>query len=224
MRLPLERGAASVVCGEDRLAAAREPSRRPRRSHEIAKRGLDLTVASALVLLLAPLALVVAVVVLLVDGRPLIFWQRRVGQFGNDFWCPKIRSMRVPAEMRPAPGRLRVLKARDDPRLTAIGRIIRRLSIDELPQLWCVLRGEMSMVGPRPALPEEVACYPALALQRLEVKPGLTCFWQVGGRSQLSFERQIELDLRYVERQSVGLDLWLLLRTIPAVLSGRGAY
>jgi lipopolysaccharide/colanic/teichoic acid biosynthesis glycosyltransferase len=193
---------------------------RKRGGAEIGKRSLDLFAAVTLVLLLAPLALAVAVAILLVEGRPLIFWQRRVGRWGEVFWCPKFRSMRAVPESASRPP----LKTRDDPRLTAIGRVIRRSSLDELPQLLCVLSGEMSMVGPRPALPEEVEHYPAPALRRLEVKPGLTCFWQVGGRSELSFARQVELDLRYVEERSFGLDLRLLLRTIPAVLSGRGAY
>jgi lipopolysaccharide/colanic/teichoic acid biosynthesis glycosyltransferase len=115
-------------------------------------------------------------------------------------------------------------KMKRDPRVTWVGRIIRRLSIDELPQLWCVLTGEMSLVGPRPALPREVSKYRLAQRRRLDVKPGLTCIWQVRGRADLPFSRQFELDVHYIENQSLLLDLKLLIMTVPAVLSGRGAY
>ena len=111
-----------------------------------------------------------------------------------------------------------------DPRVTWVGRIIRRLSMDELPQLWCVLTGEMSLVGPRPALPREVNKYGLEQRRRLDVKPGLTCIWQVRGRADLPFSRQLELDVDYIEHHTLLLDLKLLLMTIPAVVSGRGAY
>ena len=111
-----------------------------------------------------------------------------------------------------------------DPRITWFGAIIRKLSIDELPQLWCVLRGEMSLVGPRPPVPAEVARYSVSDRRRLEVKPGLTCIWQVSGRSELPFEQQVRLDAQYIDSHSLALDIALLLKTIPAILTGRGAY
>ena len=115
-------------------------------------------------------------------------------------------------------------KMKNDPRVTRVGRVIRTLSLDELPQLYCVLKGDMSLVGPRPPLPDEVARYSPTELRRLEVKPGLTCLWQVSGRSLIPFEEQVELDIIYIERQSFRLDLELLVRTVPAVLSCKGAF
>ena len=115
-------------------------------------------------------------------------------------------------------------KMKRDPRITWIGRIIRKLSIDELPQLWCVLRGDMSLVGPRPPLPSEVEQYSLSDRRRLEVIPGLTCIWQVSGRGDIPFAEQVELDAQYIESQSLWLDILLLLKTVPAVLLGRGAY
>jgi lipopolysaccharide/colanic/teichoic acid biosynthesis glycosyltransferase len=117
-----------------------------------------------------------------------------------------------------------LFKMKQDPRITRVGRVIRKLSIDELPQLWNVLRGEMALVGPRPALAREVALYEARARMRLDATPGLTGLWQVSGRSDLSFEQQIHLDLFYLHRQGIKEDIKLLLRTIPAVLTSRGAY
>jgi lipopolysaccharide/colanic/teichoic acid biosynthesis glycosyltransferase len=113
---------------------------------------------------------------------------------------------------------------RKDPRLTWIGRIIRKLSIDELPQLWCVLKGQMTLVGPRPPVPREVAHYTLVQRRRLDVTPGLTCIWQVSGRSNIPFPRQVELDVQYIESQSLWLDFKLLAQTVPAVLLGRGAF
>ncbi len=196
-----------------------------RDSYHSKKRLFDIVTAVVLLIVFAPLMAIVAVAILATAGRPVIFWQRRVGLDGHDFWCPKFRSMHSIASVRgtsldvvPTP------KVKNDPRLFAVGRVIRKLSIDELPQLWCVLEGQMSMVGPRPPLPSEVAEYSEAARRRLEVKPGITCLWQISGRSELSFERQLELDLSYIEKQSLWLDLKVLLLTIPAVLSCRGAY
>ncbi|MBX9625752.1 MAG: sugar transferase [Gemmataceae bacterium] len=202
-----------------------------RAARRTAKRGLDVAVAAALLIGLLPLFALVAVLIKLTDGGPVLFWQTRVGRWGREFPFPKFRSM-VPNAERLLPAVLAhnhhatgvTFKAKNDPRLTWIGRVIRRFSVDELPQLWCVLTGDMTLVGPRPAVPREVAQYTLHDRRRLDVTPGLTCFWQVRGRGDLPFDRQVELDLEYIERQSLVLDLKLLLLTVPAVVSGRGAY
>jgi lipopolysaccharide/colanic/teichoic acid biosynthesis glycosyltransferase len=153
-----------------------------------------------------------------------------VGKDGREFTFYKFRSMHTNADLRrnelahlnetDGP----VFKMREDPRITAVGRILRRTSIDEAPQFWNVLRGDMSLVGPRPPLPSEVMHYDAKQWQRLMVWPGITCIWQVSGRSDLDFATWVDMDLEYIRRWSPWLDVALLLRTIPAVLSGRGAY
>jgi lipopolysaccharide/colanic/teichoic acid biosynthesis glycosyltransferase len=154
-----------------------------------------------------------------------------VGQWGKEFAFPKLRSMVVNAEE--LKGKLTALndhksgltfKMKNDPRVTWIGKIIRKLSIDELPQLWCVLDGKMSLVGPRPPLPKEVARYTLPDRRRLDVKPGLTCIWQVSGRGDIAFAQQVELDVQYIQSQSVWFDIVLLCKTVPAILTGRGAY
>jgi lipopolysaccharide/colanic/teichoic acid biosynthesis glycosyltransferase len=195
------------------------------------KRALDIGVALALLIAGLPVFLVVALLIKMTDGGPILFWQTRVGRWGQEFAFPKFRSMVVDAERRKAlliaqnDHKVGVtFKMREDPRITWIGRIIRKLSIDELPQLWCVLRGDMSLVGPRPPVPQEVAQYTLAERRRLDAVPGLTCIWQVSGRSNLPFPRQVELDVQYIQQQSFALDMQLLLRTIPAVLSGKGAY
>ncbi len=191
---------------------------------------MDICISLAALAVLSPLFLVVALCVYLEDGGPILFWQVRVGLHGRTFGMPKFRSMVVDAERRKADliaqnERAGVaFKMRRDPRVTRTGRIIRKLSIDELPQLWCVLRGDMSLVGPRPALPAEVARYDLRDRRRLDVKPGLTCIWQVSGRGELAFDQQVKLDEKYIDNHNLVLDLILLVRTIPAVLTGRGAY
>jgi lipopolysaccharide/colanic/teichoic acid biosynthesis glycosyltransferase len=195
------------------------------------KRGLDIVVAVTLMALLAPLLALVAVLIKLTDRGPVLFWQTRVGRWGREFPFPKFRSM-IPNADRLVASLLAqndhkegvTFKMRKDPRLTWIGRIIRKLSIDELPQLWCVLKGEMTLVGPRPPVPREVAQYTLAQRRRLDVTPGLTCTWQVSGRSNIPFPRQVELDVQYIESQSLWLDLKLLAQTVPAVLLGRGAF
>lgn len=191
---------------------------------------VDRTVAALLLLvLLLPLALV-CVAIRADSPGPAIFRQRRVGLHGREFTMVKLRSMAVHAErLRPAlaqydEGAGPLFKLRRDPRVTRVGRLIRRTSIDELPQLWNVLRGEMSLVGPRPALPAEVARYNERERRRLEVKPGITGLWQVSGRSRLDWETSINLDLSYVERRSLCYNLAILARTITAVLRRDGAY
>jgi lipopolysaccharide/colanic/teichoic acid biosynthesis glycosyltransferase len=195
------------------------------------KRAMDIVVSSVALLVLSPLFLVVAIVIRLQDGGPALFWQTRIGLWGREFRFPKFRSMVADAEQQKLKllhenhhGSSITFKMKRDPRITPFGTIIRKLSIDELPQLWCVLRGDMSLVGPRPPMPYEVAQYAVRDRRRLDVKPGLTCIWQVSGRGELPFEKQIRLDEQYIDSHSILLDVILLLKTIPAILSGRGAY
>lgn len=198
----------------------------------LVKRLIDLLVASSVLLLASPFLLVIGLLIKLTDGGPVLFWQIRVGKWGRPFRFPKFRSMVVNAEEV----RAKLLaenqhgdqgitfKMKSDPRITWIGHFIRKTSIDELPQLWCVIKGEMSLVGPRPALVSEVERYTLENRRRLDVTPGLTCIWQVSGRSEIPFDEQCQMDVRYIEEQSVVADLRLLLKTIPAVITGRGAY
>jgi lipopolysaccharide/colanic/teichoic acid biosynthesis glycosyltransferase len=165
------------------------------------------------------------------DRGPILFWQQRVGQWGREFPFPKFRSMVVNAEALKASLMAQnehkngvTFKMKRDPRITPIGGFMRKTSIDELPQLLCVLSGDMSLVGPRPPVPQEVARYTLADRRRLDVKPGLTCYWQVEGRGDIGFAQQVDLDVRYVNSQSFWLDLLLLLKTVPAVLVGKGAY
>ena len=202
------------------------------RLRHFAKRGVDVAAAATILATLLPLFAVVALLIWLTDRGPVLYWQQRVGRHGKVFRFPKFRSMLVNADalvdklsQQNQHGAQGVtFKIRRDPRITWIGRIIRRTSIDELPQLWCVLTGEMSLVGPRPALPREVSRYSLADRRRLEAIPGLTCHWQVQGRSEIPFPRQVELDVAYIEHQNLALDLRLLVQTIPAVVTGRGAY
>lgn len=197
---------------------------------QLTKRVVDVVGSLALLLLLAPLLLLVALAVRVTSPGPCLYWQTRVGRDGSTFRIAKFRSMRVGADAQLAtlldanevtgP----VFKIRDDPRVTPLGHWLRRLSIDELPQLVSVLRGHMSLVGPRPPLPSECEHYTPRHWGRLSVKPGLTCVWQVSGRSEVDFETWVDMDLHYIREWSLGLDLVLLVRTIPAVLGGRGAY
>jgi lipopolysaccharide/colanic/teichoic acid biosynthesis glycosyltransferase len=195
------------------------------------KRVVDVLVSAFLLIALAPLFLLIALLVKLEDGGPVLYWQRRVGLWGREFLLPKFRSM-VPnaaalkqgLAARNDHGDSITFKLRKDPRITRVGRVLRRTSVDELPQLWNVLVGEMSLVGPRPPVPEEVARYALADRRRLDVRPGLTCIWQVSGRGDIAFPGQVALDLLYIESQSAWLDLRLLLQTIPAVLLGKGAY
>lgn len=195
------------------------------------KRGIDILAATLLLLFGWPLFALLALLVKCGDGGPVLFWQIRVGKGERLFWLPKFRSMLGDAEARKSSLQQFnerkdgvAFKMRNDPRITGVGRFLRRFSLDELPQLWCVLIGEMSLVGPRPPIPEEVALYSEQDRLRLTVKPGLTCLWQIQGRGDLSFRRQVQLDLQYIQNRSLKLDLWILWRTLPAVLSGKGAY
>src|SRR5262245_8841635 len=203
----------------------------PSAAYLTAKRLLDVGVSLALLALLSPLFLIVALCVKLTDGGPVFFRQKRVGLHGRVFDFYKFRSMVVDAEARKTElmrlnkhGNSVTFKMLRDPRVTWVGRIMRKTSIDELPQLWNVLIGEMTLVGPRPAVVAEVQRYTVRERRRLAVTPGLTCIWQVSGRADLDFQQQVELDVRYIRERSMWLDLKLMLLTIPAVLSGKGAY
>jgi exopolysaccharide biosynthesis polyprenyl glycosylphosphotransferase len=196
----------------------------------LAKRMVDATLSLAALIVLAPLMIVVAILIKATSPGPVLFAQDRVGMNQRRFRIYKFRSMVVDAEERKkelahlneiADGP--AFKIKDDPRITRIGRFIRKTSIDELPQLFNVLQGEMSLVGPRPPLPEEVKKYEWLFRKRLSVKPGITCVWQISGRSSTTFERWMEMDNEYIENWSIWLDLSILIKTIPAVLLGRGA-
>jgi lipopolysaccharide/colanic/teichoic acid biosynthesis glycosyltransferase len=205
--------------------------RTARVAHVGIKRLLDFSVAATVLIVLSPLFLILALLIKLTDRGPVLFWQNRVGRHGREFPFPKFRSMVPNAEALLAP-LLQLnqhksgvtFKLRQDPRITWIGRILRRLSLDELPQFWCVLIGDMSLVGPRPPLPREVAQYTLLERRRLEVTPGLTCIWQISGRGDVPFPVQVKLDIDYIDRQTLWLDLKILVLTVPAVLVGRGAY
>jgi exopolysaccharide biosynthesis polyprenyl glycosylphosphotransferase len=178
----------------------------------------------------APLFALIALAIRIDSPGPVIFRQARVGIGGKLFEMYKFRSMRegAEAEIEQLRGRNEadgpIFKIRDDPRRTRVGRLLRRTSLDELPQLWNVLRGEMSLVGPRPPTPTEVDGYMDWHRKRLEVSPGLTGLWQVSGRSLLSFDEMVLLDIYYIEHWSLWLDFKILLRTIPQVLFGNGAY
>ena len=188
-----------------------------------AKRTFDIVGAGLLLVLTAPILLVVAVAVKLDSKGPVLFRQVRVGRDSEPFSVLKVRTMVVDAEARLA--ELRELneadgplfKMTDDPRITRVGKFLRVTSLDELPQLWNVIRGDMSLVGPRPALPHETEEWDALLTQRLRVKPGITGMWQVSGRYRLSFEQMVQLDIYYIENWSPWLDLKIILKTIPAL-------
>ncbi|MFC4471066.1 sugar transferase [Streptomyces xiangluensis] len=205
------------------------PCRQPPWGGRAAKRTIDLVGAAVLLLLLAPVLLAAAVAVKVDTPGPLLFRQRRTGWRGKEFHVLKLRTMRVGAEQLRAAMTVRneadghLFKIREDPRVTAAGRWLRRYSLDELPQLVNVLKGQMSLVGPRP-LPVEDSAFTGEARRRLQVRPGLTGLWQISGRSNLAWEDALRLDLEYVDTWSVGRDLAILFRTLPAVLRGDGAY
>ncbi|GAA0791688.1 MULTISPECIES: WecB/TagA/CpsF family glycosyltransferase [Pseudomonadati] len=199
--------------------------------NQIAKRLLDIFGSSVLLILLSPLFLLTALAIRFESKGAVLFSQTRAGQDNQPFTMWKFRSMFKDAEARLAQlqseNEMRggvLFKMKQDPRITYVGKWIRTLSIDELPQLWNVLKGDMSLVGPRPALPSEVNLYQLSDRRRLMVKPGITCIWQVTGRSNIPFDEQVELDVDYIYQQSLAKDIQLLFKTIPAVLFARGAY
>ncbi|QDT08785.1 sugar transferase [Planctomycetes bacterium K23_9] len=192
---------------------------------------LDVTLALAGLIVLSPLLLLIMVAIKLTDFGPVFFVQTRIGEGGVPFSCLKFRSMRVHADREKEKlaaeshhSDSRSFKIARDPRITLVGRLIRKSSLDEMPQLWNVVRGEMSLVGPRPSCPQEVAYYTEEDWRRLAVKPGLTCIWQVCGRGDVPFDQQVKMDVEYVENRNLALDLKLIFLTIPAVLSAKGAY
>lgn len=196
------------------------------------RRSIDVLATSLGLLCLLPILLIAAVAIRLNTRGPLFFGQERIGQGGRRFTMWKFRTMVVNADAlkdelakqhRDAVDGVRFKMVRD-PRITSVGRVLRKFSIDELPQLFNVLKGDMTLIGPRPPVWREVALYDNRALRRLEVKPGLTCLWQVRGRSNLSFEQQVELDIEYIDRVRPLDEVKILLATVPAVLTGRGAY
>jgi exopolysaccharide biosynthesis polyprenyl glycosylphosphotransferase len=197
---------------------------------QVLKDLFDRSVAALALILVSPLMIAIAIAVKLSDSGPALFTQTRVGKDGRTFKIYKFRTMVVDAEKRLAELRAKndhdgvLFKMRRDPRITAVGAKLRKWSLDELPQLFNVLLGEMSLVGPRPALPDETAQYADHVRRRLVVKPGLTGLWQVSGRSDLSWDESVRLDLRYVENWSLALDLQILWKTIAVLLRGSGAY
>jgi exopolysaccharide biosynthesis polyprenyl glycosylphosphotransferase len=202
-----------------------------RAAYPAAKRAFDVVFSLTLLVVLVPLLLLIAAAVAATSPGPVLFRQTRVGQDSKTFTFLKFRSMVAEAEalkanlvsLNEAGGP--VFKVKNDPRVTSIGRWLRKTSLDELPQLINILRGEMSFVGPRPPLPDEVAQYTPYQRRRLEVQQGLTGLWQVTGRSDVTnFEQWVALDLEYIERSSFWFDLMLVVRTIPAVLLSKGAY
>ena len=199
-------------------------------SYQLLKRAMDCIGAGIGLLVLSPLFAVMALLIKLESAGPVLFSQTRIGKDGVEFRCWKFRSMFQDAEQRKQELMQQnemaggvTFKMKHDPRVTRVGRFIRKASIDELPQLWNVFNGDMSLVGPRPPVPQEVAQYTAHERQRLAVKPGITCIWQVSGRSDIPFNEQVLMDIEYIRSRSLWLDISLLLRTIPAVLLARGS-
>ena len=206
-----------------------------RAGYRIAKRMLDFSVALILLILCTPLIVVLAIAIKLTSKGPIFFTQERVGRGGKSFTFVKFRSMRHKAddaihreymnkliqgtaESQADDGEDPLFKLKDDPRITEIGHFLRKTSLDEIPQLVNVLTGSMSLVGPRPPIPYEVNAYKSWHMQRLSVKPGITGLWQVSGRSTTTFDQMVNLDIEYIEKRSMGLDLKILFQTIPAAL------
>lgn len=212
------------------MARAAVHALRQREPHAVPKRMIDIALSLGALVALSPIWLMIALAIRLESKGSPLFSQTRVGKNGKPFTIYKFRSMAQDSEARRA-ALLKTsdregvcFKAKNDPRVTRVGRLLRRYSLDELPQILNVLKGDMSIVGPRPALAEEVAAYPNRALGRLAVKPGLTGLWQVSGRADIGFDQMVEMDLAYAKSKSVLLDMILIWLTFRAVFSGRGAY
>ena len=195
------------------------------------KRILDIVLSALAMVVLSPLFLLIAIAVKMSSPGPVIFSQIRVGRYGRHFKFYKFRSMRQDAEALKASLAAQnesadgvIFKMKEDPRITKVGRLLRRASLDELPQLWNVFIGDMSLVGPRPPVPSEVQEYTLEDRKRLDVIPGITCLWQIKGRSEIPFNEQVRLDKEYILTPGIWKDLVILLKTIPAIIGGKGAY
>jgi exopolysaccharide biosynthesis polyprenyl glycosylphosphotransferase len=206
------------------------PAVERKRAFDVLKRITDITAASLILLLFLPVIPVIVLLIKLDSPGPVLFRQKRVGKNGREFDFFKFRSMHVGAEnviasLRPLSGVDGPhFKLKEDPRVTGTGRFLRRSSLDELPQLLNVLRGDMSIVGPRPNLPSEVSQYLPWQRRRLDVTPGITCYWQIAGRSHIGFQEWMRLDLEYIRSRSLVTDIKIMLKTIPAVIARKGAY
>jgi exopolysaccharide production protein ExoY len=230
-------GYSDNVCSSDGIDLVASPSgswivSRDNLADVDATRILDILLSAALLLLIAPLLIVIAVLVFLSDPGPIFFAHRRMGREGVEFACLKFRTMVIDADQRLArlldtdpQARLewaRDRKLRNDPRVTSVGAVLRQLSLDELPQLLNVLRGEMSLVGPRPIVRAEIPRYGRYYADYCRVKPGITGLWQVSGRNHVSYRRRVALDVRYARSKTLRLDLWIMARTVPCVLRASG--
>lgn len=197
--------------------------------YEVIKRIIDIVASFTGLIVLSPLMLVVSILIKLESKGEVIFKQKRVGLNGKEFYMYKFRSMVINAEELKAELESQnemsgpMFKMKDDPRVTKVGKFIRKTSLDELPQLWNVLKGDMSLVGPRPSLPKEVAQFEDWMHRRLEVKPGLTCYWQVSGRNNIDFEDWMKLDVKYVEERSLWIDIKLIFKTVFVLFGDKNA-
>ena len=198
--------------------------------YEVIKRIIDIVASFTGLIVLSPLMLVVSILIKLESKGEVIFKQKRVGLNGREFDMYKFRSMVVNAEelkeKLAAQNEMSgpMFKMKDDPRVTKVGKFIRKTSLDELPQLWNVLKGDMSLVGPRPSLPKEVAQFEDWMHKRLEVKPGLTCYWQVSGRNNIDFEDWMKLDVKYVEEKNLWIDIELIVKTVGVLFGDKNAH
>lgn len=197
--------------------------------YEIIKRLIDIICSFMGLLAFSPLFIIIAIIIKFTSKGPVFFSQKRVGKYGREFDMYKFRSMVVNAEelkeKLAAQNEMSgpMFKMKDDPRVTKVGKFIRKTSLDELPQLWNVIKGDMSLVGPRPSLPKEVAQFEDWMHRRLEVKPGLTCYWQVSGRNNIDFEDWMKLDIRYVEERNLFVDIKLIFKTIFVLFGDKNA-
>ena len=220
----------SVLLFHQRMGDSQLTMRQDTVSYRVIKRGVDIVGSILGLLLFLPIMLVIFLAIKFEDGGSVFFAQIRVGKSGKRFWMYKIRSMCMDAEERMNEVQEKnevqgpMFKMKNDPRITKVGKVIRRASLDELPQLLNVLLGNMSLVGPRPPLPREVADYDVYEMQRLFVKPGCSGLWQISGRSNLHFSDMIKLDLQYIENRSLSLDFKIIVRTFLVFFSSEGAY
>ena len=198
--------------------------------YEAIKRLIDIICSFVGILVLSPLFIIIAIIIKFTSKGPVFFSQKRVGRNGKEFDMYKFRSMVVNAEelkeKLAAQNEMSgpMFKMKDDPRVTKVGKFIRKTSIDELPQLWNILKGDMSLVGPRPSLPKEVAQFDEWMYKRLEVKPGLTCYWQVSGRNNIDFEDWMKLDVKYVEERNLWIDIKLIFKTVGVLFGDKNAH